>query len=123
MDEAEETQFFKFPRTPHMAGSTIVDDDETTTDGQIMNVLKLPNITTVIVQEKVDGANVSIHFQQEWEPIIQKRSASNFFWKFDVFSYFVRSGIVGTGEKPQYNVFRDWVYSNLDTLWAIIGSK
>ncbi len=43
-----------------------------------------------VVQEKVDGANVSLHFQEEWNPIIQKRS-----------------GIIEMGEKhPQYDVFR-----------------
>lgn len=31
------------------------------------------------------GANVGVHFDREWEPIIQKRG-----------------GIIGFGEKPQY---------------------
>lgn len=36
MDTAAEGEgFFKFPKTPHMAGSSVVDDDETVGDGQV----------------------------------------------------------------------------------------
>lgn len=40
-------------------------------------------------QEKVDGANVGVHFEQEWEPIMQKRS-----------------DLLQAKEKPQYDVFK-----------------
>jgi hypothetical protein len=51
----EEQPFFKFPRTPHMAGSEVVDDDEVITEEQLNSMIKSYNITNVIVQEKVDG--------------------------------------------------------------------
>jgi hypothetical protein len=59
-----------------------------------------------VIQEKVDGANVSIHFEEEWQPILQKRS-----------------GVIGQGEKAQYNVFREWAYTHMEALWTILGSK
>jgi len=74
-------------------------------DQQIVNLLKIGDVKNIVVQEKVDGANVSVHFTSEWEPVIQKRS-----------------GIIGTGEKSQYNVYRDWVFTNMDTLWTILGT-
>ena len=60
----------------------VVDDDEVVP----LSILSGKYVT---IQEKVDGANVSVHFEQEWQPICQKRS-----------------GIINTGERPQYDVFR-----------------
>jgi hypothetical protein len=60
----------------------VVDDDE------VIPVSLLRN-KYVVIQEKVDGANVSVHFHQQWKPVVQKRS-----------------GIVANNEKPQYDVFR-----------------
>lgn len=37
----------------------------------------------------MDGANVGIHFEEEWEPIMQKRS-----------------DLIQTKEKSQYDVFK-----------------
>ncbi len=53
--------------------------------------------------KKVDGANVGVHFEEEWNPIIQKRS-----------------GVLETSEKDQYNVFRNWVFEHLEDLWQIL---
>jgi len=99
--------FFKFPKTPHIAGSSVVDDDEVLSDLEVTNLLtKTTGIASVVIQEKVDGANVSVHFEQEWQPILQKRS-----------------GVIGQGEKAQYNVFREWAYNHMEALWAVLGSK
>jgi len=50
-----EPRFYKFPRTLHLAGSAIADDDEFVTDEQLSSVLNLgrTSITRVIAQEKV----------------------------------------------------------------------
>lgn len=96
----QESQFYKFPKTPHLVGSSTVDDD------QILSKADLKAFASncyVVIQEKVDGtlilyphaprvncfslisgANVGVHFDREWEPVIQKRG-----------------GIIGSGEKPQ----------------------
>eukprot|EP01126_Amoeba_proteus_P066088 TRINITY_DN9502_c0_g1_i5.p1 TRINITY_DN9502_c0_g1~~TRINITY_DN9502_c0_g1_i5.p1 ORF type:complete len:245 (-),score=57.55 TRINITY_DN9502_c0_g1_i5:468-1202(-) len=98
--------FYAFPRTPHMAGSSVVDDDEVVTDNQLSLFIKEAGITSVVVQEKVDGANVSVYFKSEWDPVIQKRS-----------------GLVGQGERAQYNVWRDFVYSHMEEFWSILGVR
>eukprot|EP01115_Flamella_aegyptia_P006291 TRINITY_DN264_c0_g1_i2.p1 TRINITY_DN264_c0_g1~~TRINITY_DN264_c0_g1_i2.p1 ORF type:complete len:206 (-),score=18.44 TRINITY_DN264_c0_g1_i2:132-749(-) len=60
----------------------------------------------LIIQEKVDGANVSVHFEEEWQPIPQKRS-----------------GLILTNEHPQYEVFRNWCFQNIEMLWEILGTS
>jgi len=102
----EENNFFKFPKTPHMAGSAVVDEDESLSELEFNNLIKLSNITNIIVQEKIDGTNVSVHFQEEWQPILQKRS-----------------GLILQGERHQYNLFRDYIWSNLELFWEILGTK
>lgn len=34
----EGTPFYEFPKTPHMAGSTVVDDDEVISDAQVHSI-------------------------------------------------------------------------------------
>lgn len=84
----------------------MVDDDEVV-DPQSLSIAlsSLPN-ARLVVQEKVDGANVSVHFQEEWQPLVQKRS-----------------GLIGSGEHPQYDVFRNWCYENTEVLWALLGDR
>jgi hypothetical protein len=89
METEEKLTFYKFPKTVHLEGSSVVDEDES------VNFSILKSITSssrrIILQEKVDGANVSVYFREDdpWQPIMQKRS-----------------GILGTHEKAQYDVFR-----------------
>lgn len=100
---SESSSFFRYPRTVHITGSEVVDDDESVSPAELLAFAG--KNYKLILQEKVDGANVSVHFEQEWEPIIQKRS-----------------GLIGTGEKTQYDVFRTWVYERLDDLFSLLGT-
>ena len=103
---SKENKFYKFPKTPHLEGSDIVDDDEIINFSQ----LKFNKTNKIIAQEKVDGANVSVHFLNEsnkYNPIVQKRSGL----------------IEQKGEHEQYEQFRKWVMSNIETLWEILGDQ
>ncbi|KAL6060352.1 putative DNA ligase III [Balamuthia mandrillaris] len=102
--DKEGPRFFKFPRTPHVAGSEVVDDDEVVGESALFSMVENKDVT-VVVQEKMDGTNVSVHFEEEWVPVAQKRS-----------------GIIGTGEKRQYDVFRNWVNENMEGLFAVLGT-
>jgi len=66
--------FFKFPRTPHMAGSEVVDDDEIITEDQMNSMIKSYNITNVIVQEKIDGMDINTTCNS----LIPNRERNNF---------------------------------------------
>jgi len=105
-EEHGDKRFYKFPRTPHLAGSEVVDDDEVVDQKTLMTALSLNPDLKIIVQEKMDGTNVSLYFEEEWVAVPQKRA-----------------GLIGTGEKPQYDVFRNWVYENLETLFSITGTE
>jgi hypothetical protein len=102
--------FYAFPKTPHLTGSSVVDDDAIQSYQSLLDLVKLQDSnlnTRVLIQEKIDGTNVSIHFEQDWIPICQKRA-----------------GIIeSSGEKEQYNVFRQWVFERLEMLWNTLQTK
>lgn len=108
------TNFYKFPKTPHLKGSSTVDDDEVLPLSSILDSFTVlessssdQDLSTLLIQEKIDGTNVSVHFEHDWLPICQKRS-----------------GIIQKqNEKQQYNVFRSWVDENLEVLWNTLKTK
>eukprot|EP01129_Flabellula_baltica_P010963 TRINITY_DN4706_c0_g1_i1.p1 TRINITY_DN4706_c0_g1~~TRINITY_DN4706_c0_g1_i1.p1 ORF type:complete len:237 (+),score=35.43 TRINITY_DN4706_c0_g1_i1:58-711(+) len=87
-----------------MSGSAVVDDDRTVSDNQLKALSSACDY--IIIQEKVDGANVSVHFEQEWVPVMQKRG-----------------GLILNREKDQYNVFRDYCYNKMEELYAVTGTQ
>ncbi|KAH3744462.1 RNA ligase [Pelomyxa schiedti] len=108
-----EPGFHKFPRTPHMAGSAVVDDDEVVTPSQVAATIAAARTTSasqlplsLVVQEKVDGANVGVYFLSQWNVVCQKRG-----------------DIIHAHEKPQYNVFRDWCNTHIEELWECLGTE
>ena len=94
---------YSFPRTPHLAGSTVSDDDRVLTDAAFQSMAKDHHL---VVQEKVDGTNVGIHFDAPGLISLQKRS-----------------GPLATGEHAQYNAFRSWAFERLDVLYELVGAK
>lgn len=118
--------FFKYPRTPHLGSrSTVVDDDKRLSVKEFAAMVEAAPAAqtrakdarevaevgeerqyTVVLQEKVDGTNVSVHFEEEWTPIVQKRS-----------------GLLDVGEAKQYQMFRDWVFNNLERLFSVCGEE
>ena len=50
---------YQYPRTDHVAGSCVVDDDEKVDLKACAPWLKK---YSVVIQEKVDGTNVGVHF-------------------------------------------------------------
>jgi RNA ligase len=100
---ATEQRRWKYPRTHHLMGSEVVDDDKSVSTKSLQTLLD--NEHVLVVQEKVDGANVGVHFVAEWQVVLLKRA-----------------GEIGQGEKPQYEVFRQWVYENMELLWRTLGT-
>jgi len=98
--------FHEFPKTPHMGGSHVVDDDQVLSPQEIQAICSRKGIQTITAQEKVDGSNVSVHFDQPYKPIIQKRS-----------------GLIKNTDRKQYLAFRDYVYQNLNELYELLGEK
>ena len=100
--------FYGFPRTPHLgSGSSDTGDGDRRVNIDALVESDNEKKYTLTIQEKIDGANVSLHFEQDWVPILQKRS-----------------GIIENGERQvQYGVFKSWVNENLSELWEICETE
>jgi hypothetical protein len=81
-------EFVKYPRTPHLFGSKGTDDDkhlgETESRGFIAD-------ESLIVEEKLDGTNVGIHFTEAGAMVLQ-----------------CRGHLITEGMHPQYDLFKQW---------------
>jgi RNA ligase len=81
--------FVKYPRTPHLFGSPGTDDDKHF--GELESVRFLAD-RSLIVEEKLDGTNVGIHFTTGGKMALQ-----------------CRGHLITEGMHPQYDLFKQWV--------------
>lgn len=81
---------FKFPRTPHLAwlGEGLPRDDKLLGPREAMELLSSP----VVIEEKVDGANIGIAFDSFGSPRIQNRGT-----------------ILSFGAHPQFQPLWPWL--------------
>lgn len=89
-------QFTKYPRTSHLFGSQGTDDDkhwgETESNRFIAD-------DSLIVEEKIDGTNVGLHFSESGELVLQ-----------------CRGHLITEGMHPQYDLFKQWAAVKRHTL-------
>jgi len=97
------SQQYKFPRTPHLPGSNVVDTDRSLTSKE---VAVLCRDCEVVIQEKLDGTCVGLFFDEADTPVLLKRG-----------------GIIGHREKDQYNVFRTWVQQRAEPLHKALAKR
>lgn len=81
-------EFVKYPRTPHLFGSKGTDDDKHLGSAESLQFIA---DNSLIVEEKLDGTNVGIHFQPDGEFILQ-----------------CRGHLITEGMHPQYDLFKQW---------------
>jgi hypothetical protein len=81
-------QFVKYPRTPHLFGSKGTDDDKHLGEDESLRFIADESL---IVEEKLDGTNVGIHFQSDGEMVLQ-----------------CRGHLITEGMHPQYDLFKQW---------------
>jgi len=79
--------FFKYPRTPHLAGSEGTSDDKRLGPVDTARMLNDPSL---IIEEKLDGTNVGIHFMDD-RLVLQCRGHE-----------------ITAGMHPQYDLFKQW---------------
>jgi len=96
-------QQYKFPRTPHLPGSNVVDADRSLSSEE---VAVLCRDYEVVIQEKLDGTCVGLFFEDADSPVLLKRG-----------------GVIGHREKDQYNVFRTWVQKRADSLRVLTTDR
>ena len=80
--------FIKYPRTPHLFGSKGTDDDKHLGEAESRRIIA---DTSLIVEEKIDGTNVGIHFSTDGKLVLQ-----------------CRGHLITEGMHPQYDLFKQW---------------
>ena len=80
--------FVKYPRTPHLFGARGADDDKRLSDAASEAFLADDSL---VVEEKVDGTNVGLHFTAAGEMRLQ-----------------CRGHLITEGMHPQYDLFKQW---------------
>jgi RNA ligase len=95
---------FKFPHTPHLAwlGPGTPRADKVLTPGEVEDFLSLP----VIVEEKVDGANLGIFFVDDRMPRVKNRGT-----------------VLGPGSHPQFEAFWPWLAARQEQLHEALGTR
>ncbi len=82
-------EFVKYPRTPHLFGSKGTDDDKHMDESDSHRFL---GDESLIVEEKLDGTNVGVHFTSDGAMVLQ-----------------CRGHLITEGMHPQYDLFKQWV--------------
>ncbi|MBI3822321.1 MAG: RNA ligase family protein [Planctomycetes bacterium] len=85
---ASRDEFVKYPRTPHLFGSKGTDDDKHLNEAESNQFIADESL---IVEEKIDGTNVGIHFTPDGKMVLQ-----------------CRGHLITQGMHPQYDLFKQW---------------
>ena len=94
--------FVKYPRTPHIFSSKGTEDDKHMSLADSRDFIADESL---IVEEKLDGTNVGIHFS-EGEMILQ-----------------CRGHLITEGMHPQYDLFKQWTAAKRLTLEAMLEER
>lgn len=95
--------FIKYPRTPHLFGSKGTDDDRHLGRKESEAFIADPSL---IVEEKVDGTNVGIHFSSTGRMVLQCRGHE-----------------ITEGMHPQYDLFKQWTSVKRPVLEVMLESR
>ncbi len=95
--------FVKYPRTPHLFGSKGTDDDRHLGPNESAAMLA---DSSLIVEEKIDGTNVGIHFTTSGRMVLQCRGHE-----------------ITEGMHPQYDLFKQWTAVKRPVLEAMLGDR
>jgi len=100
---ASRDNFVKYPRTPHLFGSRGTDDDKHLGPKESERFI---NDGSLIVEEKLDGTNVGIHFTTAGRMVLQCRGHE-----------------ITEGMHPQYDLFKQWTSIKRSMLEQMLGSR
>ena len=100
---ASRDDFVKYPRTPHLFGSRGTADDKHLGQRESTNFIADPSL---IVEEKLDGTNVGIHFTTVGRMVLQCRGHE-----------------ITAGMHPQYDLFKQWVMGTRPILEIMLEDR
>ncbi len=96
-------EFVKYPRTPHLFGSRGTDDDKHMAEAESLRFIADDSL---IVEEKIDGTNVGIHFAADGTMALQ-----------------CRGHLITEGMHPQYDLFKQWASVKRPVLDDRLGGR
>jgi hypothetical protein len=110
---ASHGDFTKYPRTPHLFGSRGTDDDKHLGEAESRRFIA---DRSLIVEEKIDGTNVGIHFTADGGMVLQCRGhliTEGMHPQYDLFKQWVavRRGVLEQMLEDRYLLFGEWVYA------------
>jgi hypothetical protein len=100
---ASRDNFVKYPRTPHLFGSTGTADDKHLGRRESGRFIA---DASLVAEEKLDGTNVGIHFTAAGRMVLQCRGHE-----------------ITEGMHPQYDLFKQWTSVKRPVLERLLGSR
>jgi hypothetical protein len=96
---------YKYPRTYHLHGSKITDSpsDKNLTEVSLTDI----GDRDIVIEEKVDGANVALSFANDGQILLQSRG----------------NYLTGGSREKHFNLFKQWAYSLAGKLQPILGTR
>jgi len=95
--------FMKYPRTPHIFGSVGTTDDKYLNESDSMEFIINPNL---VIEEKIDGTNVGMHFSTDGKFILQCRGHE-----------------ITSKMHPQFDPLKSWTNVIQKELYSILATK
>lgn len=96
-------QIFKYPRTQHLRGSRLQPGDEDLADVPFVELAG----RFLVVEEKMDGANSGISFDESGKLLLQSRGHY----------------LTGGPRERQFDMFKTWGHAHADRLHAVLGHR
>ena len=93
----------KYPRTHHLQGSRLQPGDEDLSQIPFSLIAG----KTIVVEEKIDGANTAVSFSPEGELLLQSRG------------HYLTSGY----RERHYNLMKLWANVHRDAFWEVLGCR
>lgn len=96
-------RILKYPRTQHLQGSRLGEGDEDLRQIPFSEILG----KHIVIEEKIDGANVAVSFNGEGELLLQSRGHY----------------LTGGYKERHYNLMKQWANVNKDLFYSVLGSR
>ena len=93
----------KYPRTRHLEGSKLQQGDEDLSQIPFKNIKG----KYIVIEEKIDGANTAISFDDNGNLLLQSRGHY----------------LTGGYRERHYNLFKQWATSHRDEFYNVLGSR
>ena len=96
-------KIIKYPRTPHLSGSRLQKGDEDLSQIPFARIKG----KHIVIEEKIDGANVAVSFSEEGDLLLQSRG------------HFLTGGY----RERHYDFFKIWASENIDMLFSLLDTR